>query len=171
VYFHAIRPTFDGEAGGVAELLHHGVDLFGAQRARRGHLEPALSVGWNWLLRDDRDREALRLLASRASDGNSSWTLWRGKKQLHHRFEPVLVINEMVALKPAVVGGVGVALLPTHPCAAELARGDLVQVLPELRGRDGALWLQFAKRSQLSVVAAVVVDHLLASLPALVNRR
>jgi DNA-binding transcriptional LysR family regulator len=122
-------------------------------------------------LRELADLREHRLLASRASDGNTTWTLWRGKKQLRHRFAPVLVINEMAALKNAVVGGLGIALMPTHPCGPELARGELVHVLPELRGKDGALWLQFAKRTQLSVAAGVVVDHLLASLPALVHLR
>ncbi|HEY6882034.1 MAG TPA: LysR family transcriptional regulator [Polyangiales bacterium] len=120
-------------------------------------------------LRDLSDLREHRLLASRASDGSTTWTLWRGKKMLHHRFAPSLVINEMAALKFAVVEAVGVALMPTHPCAAEVARGELVRVLPELRGKEGGLWLQYAKRTQLSTAASVVVDHLLTALPALAH--
>ncbi|HEY6880391.1 MAG TPA: LysR family transcriptional regulator [Polyangiales bacterium] len=120
-------------------------------------------------LRELSDLREHRLLASRASDGSTTWALWHGKKPLRHRFAPSLVINEMAALKFAVVDGVGIALMPTHPCAAEIARGELVRVLPELRGKDGGLWLQSAKRTQLSTAASVVVDHLLTALPTLAH--
>lgn len=118
-------------------------------------------------LRDFEDLPQHRLLASTASEGSTSWKLWRGRTLLRHRFEPTLVVNEMLSLKRAVLEGLGVALMPTHPCGPDVAAGTLVRVLPELHGPESALWLQFAKRAQLSAAAAVVVDHLLAVLPKL----
>jgi DNA-binding transcriptional LysR family regulator len=122
-------------------------------------------------LRDFDDLPQHRLLASSTIEGTTTWKLWRGRKPLRHRFEPALVINEMLALKCAVAEGLGLALMPMHPCAPALGRGELVHALPELRGPESALWLQFAKRAQLSAAAAVVVDHLLAVLPKLLDER
>lgn len=110
-----------------------------------------------------------RRVASAASGGVATWTLWRAKKKLNHRFEPTLLINEMSALTRAVVEGVGIGLLPSPRAALYVARGDLVRVLPEWRGPEGGLWMQYARRTKLSAAAAVVVDHYLSALPAAVR--
>lgn len=120
-------------------------------------------------LREAADLAHHRCLASDAHEGVSTWSFTQGKKRVRHRFEPVLLINEMMALKRAAVEGIGIALLPGPACAADVARGDLVPVLPELRGPEGAMWLQFARRIKVTAATSVVIDHCLATLPALVS--
>ncbi|MET0286174.1 MAG: LysR family transcriptional regulator [Polyangiales bacterium] len=109
-----------------------------------------------------------RCLANRGQDGFATWQLLHGRKQVRHRFEPALQINEMTALKRAVLEGIGIALLPSGVSGADHARGDLVLILPELRG-PAVVWLQFARRSKLTAATSLVIDHCLTVLPPLLQ--
>ncbi len=120
-------------------------------------------------LKELADLRQHRCLANHTHEGFGTWSLWQGRKSVRHRFEPALLVNEMMALRRAVVEGVGIGLLPSNACAAELARGDVVCVLPELRGPEGGMWLQFARRAKITAATAVVIDHCLLTLPALVQ--
>lgn len=94
------------------------------------------------------------------------WHLETDDGQAHVlRFEPRLGCEDMLAVRQAAIDGVGVALLPDHICAAALADGRLVRVLPAWRGVKGIVHLVFTTRRGLPPAVRAWIDHLAAGFP------
>jgi len=53
-----------------------------------------------------------------------------GKKECELQLVPKMLIDDFSILKQMVVDGVGLAIIPDYMCQQELARGELVEVLP-----------------------------------------
>ncbi len=80
----------------------------------------------------------MRLLALR--DG-AAVNLVRGSARERLEIRPRLWIDSVTALRQALLTGAGASLIHHYAIAAELARGDLVQLLPAWRLPD---WPVFA---------------------------
>jgi DNA-binding transcriptional LysR family regulator len=94
------------------------------------------------------------------------WTLERDDGTLHTlRHEPRITCGDFALVRDAAVSGLGVALLPDHTCADELAAGRLVQVLREWSGRQGIVHLVFTTRRGLPPAVRALIDHLAADFP------
>ncbi len=69
------------------------------------------------------------------------------------------------AVRAAAVSDLGIALLPDHNCADEIAAGRLVHILPEWRGQLGIVHLVLTTRRGLPPAVRALIDHLAARLP------
>lgn len=77
---------------------------------------------------------------------------------IYHR--PRLVTRGMLALRAAATAGVGVVQLPTLMVTEQLARGELVPVIPDWRPRHELAHAVFASRRGLLPSVRVLVDFL-----------
>ncbi|EIM24489.1 LysR substrate-binding domain-containing protein [Microvirga lotononidis] len=94
------------------------------------------------------------------------WTLERDDGTLHTlRHEPRITCGDFSLVRDAAVSGLGVALLPDHTCANELAAGRLVRVMREWSGRRGIVHLVFTTRRGLPPAVRALIDHLAAGFP------
>ncbi|AMO95475.1 bacterial regulatory helix-turn-helix, lysR family protein [Collimonas fungivorans] len=102
------------------------------------------------------------------SDTEASWRLL-GPDEARHQ-APIgkvrLQSDNLSILKQAALAGMGVASLPRYACAAELAAGSLLPVLPDWRPRAGYLVVLFPSRRGLAPAVRAFVDFLKNELPA-----
>lgn len=76
------------------------------------------------------------------------------------RHFPRLVTDDLNMLHQAVVGGVGVALLPSLAVRDDLASGALVDVLPEWRPRPWIVHAVYPSRRGLLPSIRLLLDHI-----------
>ncbi|KQY52804.1 LysR family transcriptional regulator [Lysobacter sp. Root494] len=77
---------------------------------------------------------------------------------IYHR--PRFITRGMLALRVAAIAGVGVVQLPTLMVTEQLARGELVPVIPDWRPRHELAHAVFASRRGLLPSVRVLVDFL-----------
>ncbi|MGR3908799.1 LysR family transcriptional regulator [Burkholderia sp. SR8] len=78
--------------------------------------------------------------------------------EIHH--QPRLVTGGMLALRAAAVAGVGIVQLPTMMVRDEVARGELVTVLPDWAPRREIVHAVFASRRGLLPAVRALLDFL-----------
>ena len=83
------------------------------------------------------------------------------------RHAPRLVADDMVALRSAVLQGVGIAKLPTMMVHRELRAGSLVEVLPRWVPRSGIVHAVFPTRRGLLPSVRKLIDFLALEYEAL----
>ncbi|KQV79314.1 LysR family transcriptional regulator [Massilia sp. Root351] len=92
-----------------------------------------------------------------------SWTL-RGpdgtQAAIPHR--PQLVTHGLAMLRSAAVSGVGVAQMSTALVHDHIARGELVQVLPDWAPQPQVIYAVFPTRRGMPPAARLLVDYLVA---------
>lgn len=89
------------------------------------------------------------------------WTLYGpdgAEASVLHR--PRYITRGMLALRAAAVAGVGVVQLPTMMVTAELARGELLSVLPDWAPRREIIHAVFASRRGLLPSVRALIDYL-----------
>jgi DNA-binding transcriptional LysR family regulator len=72
---------------------------------------------------------------------------------------PRLSGSDLMILRAAAAGGLGVCLLPEETCAAEIRSGALVRVLPEWHGPDRSIQLAFTTPKGLRPAVRAFIDH------------
>jgi len=80
--------------------------------------------------------------------------------RIHH--QPRLITRGMAMLRTAALAGVGVVQLPLMTVREPLARGELVQVLPEWAPRSRIIHAVFASRRGLLPAVRTLIDFLAA---------
>ncbi len=75
----------------------------------------------------------------------------------HH---PRLVTDDMIQMRLAALSGLGVVQLPTMMVDRDIARGTLIDVLPDWRPRSGIVHAVFASRRGLLPAVRGLIDHL-----------
>ena len=80
--------------------------------------------------------------------------------------EPRLAIDDFVVRNAAVRAGLGFTALPSMFCEEELARGELVRLLPDWSLPGGYLQAVYPHRRGLLPAVRVWIDHLAASFEA-----
>jgi len=78
--------------------------------------------------------------------------------RVHHH--PRLITRSMLTLRTAAVAGVGVVQLPTMMIGRQLARGELLQVLPNWAPRCEIIHVVFASRRGLLPSVRALIDFL-----------
>ena len=103
----------------------------------------------------------LDTVAMSAVDGRSTFRL-QGPQGQDFMFEhrPRYVADDLLAVRAAVLGGVGVSFLPDYLCTEGLARGQLVQVLPGWAPPPGILHAVFPSRRGLLPAVRALLDFL-----------
>lgn len=82
----------------------------------------------------------------------------------HH---PRLITRDMIALRAGAVAGVGVVQLPTMMVCDELARRELVRLVPDWAPRREIVHAVFASRRGLLPSVRALIDHLARRFEAL----
>jgi DNA-binding transcriptional LysR family regulator len=101
--------------------------------------------------------------------------LWRLRRSGRRREEvvvpltPRLLINDMLSLKQAAIGGLGIVALPGYVCRDDVQSGVLRQVLPGWTADDSTLTALMPYRQGLLPSVRAFVDHLAAELPKAVH--
>ncbi|WP_118134681.1 LysR substrate-binding domain-containing protein [Oceanicella sp. SM1341] len=92
-----------------------------------------------------------------------AWKLTSGRRSYTHRFTPALSTMQLTALQAAARMGVGVASLPLNRVEEDLARGRLVQLLPEWEPPPAILFAVYPSGRTLTAAArrflTLVIDH------------
>jgi DNA-binding transcriptional LysR family regulator len=89
-----------------------------------------------------------------------SFRLTRGDEAREVSSKPTLSVNDLDVLQDAVVGGVGIAMLPTHRCADDLREGRLERVLPDWDAPSQPIHTLYPSGRHLSPKVKAMLDHL-----------
>ncbi|MGR3822025.1 MAG: LysR family transcriptional regulator [Salipiger marinus] len=110
-------------------------------------------------LRDLRDIAELPALVLPGEEGD-----WRMVDQTGAvstvRVAPRLVTSNMETLRRAAVRGLGVAQLPEHFCAREIAAGELERILPDLTTHVGTIYAVYSRETARAPSLRAFIDHL-----------
>ena len=82
---------------------------------------------------------------------------------------PRLIIDDMLSLKRAAIGGLGIVALPGYVCRDDVRAGTLRQVLPGWIADDSTLTALMPYRQGLLPSVRAFVEHLAAELPKAVR--
>jgi DNA-binding transcriptional LysR family regulator len=89
-----------------------------------------------------------------------TWTFERSGATHRVTTRPVMRANNGDTCRAAALAGCGIVLQPSFLVAGDLARGDLVEVLPEYRGVELGLYAVYPSRTLLSAKVRALVDFL-----------
>jgi DNA-binding transcriptional LysR family regulator len=78
--------------------------------------------------------------------------------------EPRLAVEDFTVRKHAALRGLGITMLPLDYCKEEIARGELVRVLPDWSLPSGTLQLVYLTQRGLLPAVRVFIDFLIAHL-------
>ncbi len=108
-----------------------------------------------------KELDRLDTVAMSAAEGRATWRLHGPDGQVHEWVhQPRCVADDLLTLKFAVLGGIGVCVLPDYMCHEELEAGRLVQVLPGWCPVQGRVHAVFASRRGLAPAVRRFLDYL-----------
>jgi DNA-binding transcriptional LysR family regulator len=110
-------------------------------------------------------------VAMSAPDGRAVWQLvgpHGAQQQVQH--SPRFVADDLVTLKHAALGGIGVCWLPDYMCHDEITAGRLVRVLPDWAPTPGIVHAVFASRRGLAPAVRQFLDFLGEAMPGCNNQ-
>ena len=112
------------------------------------------------------DLQLLDSMAMSAVDGHSSLLLV-GPEGREHRLQlqPRYVVDDLLTLKFAAMAGSGMCWLPDYMCQEELARGLLVQLMPDWAPPMGIVHAVFPSRRGLAPAVRHFLDFLGERMP------
>jgi DNA-binding transcriptional LysR family regulator len=92
--------------------------------------------------------------------GRSEFVLLRDGQEIRVPVQGALQSNETSVTRQAALEGAGIALLPTYFVSQELARGDLVRVLPDHEPQPLAIHAAYLSRAHQPLLLRLMVDFL-----------
>ncbi|MBL4848087.1 MAG: LysR family transcriptional regulator [Planctomycetes bacterium] len=93
-----------------------------------------------------------------------AWSLTNGRKTTVVPVRGRLTVNNLEAIRLGALAGLGLTLLPNHHCAADLAAGTLVRVLPRWSNSNKAgLFVVYSRTRFLSAKVRALADYLVAN--------
>jgi len=104
------------------------------------------------------------LLATGTVDRRHRWTLHRDDQNVTVEFTPKLICNDLLLLRQAAVSGLGIADLPAFLCKHDLAKGQLIEVLPGWKTSDVSFFALFADPKAVPVRVRTLIDFLVEHL-------
>ncbi|HWK69822.1 MAG TPA: LysR substrate-binding domain-containing protein [Burkholderiaceae bacterium] len=107
------------------------------------------------------DLTLLDSVAMSVSDGRAFWKLFGPNgAQYTVTHKPRFVADDLLTLKFAIEGGMGLGVLPDYMCRDEIADGRLVPVLPGWAPQPGIIHAVFASRRGLAPAVRSFLDFL-----------
>jgi DNA-binding transcriptional LysR family regulator len=100
----------------------------------------------------------------RGERGRTVWTLRSGERVERVEVSGRLGVDDMGAVRNAMVLGVGIALLPPFACAREVSERTVVRVLPDWVGPTAQLSLVYPSARLVPQRVVLVRDYLLGEL-------
>lgn len=99
-------------------------------------------------------------LAYSASASPNVWHLKSGSDRKSVAIRPTYRANNSLAVREAVLEGIGIGLLPRPYVTEDLAHGDLVNILPGWKGEPQALYALYPAHRESSLKHRLLVDFL-----------
>lgn len=90
------------------------------------------------------------------------FTFRRGDERVQASLNTRFRVNSSLAVKTAVLEGLGVASLPSIYVRQELESGALVQLLPDWSGQERGLYVVYPEQREMSRKLRALLDHLSA---------
>ncbi len=150
-----VRPTLDDSGSLVVKSFGSTRSLLVAspqQLARQGRQAMVATV---------EDLAGLDSISMSATDGRAVWHLLGPDGALRTvPHQPRYVADDLLTLKLAVLGGVGVCVLPDYMCADEIQRGQLLQLLPGWAPHPGVFHAVFPSRRGMVPAVRRFLDFL-----------
>ena len=110
---------------------------------------------------DVSDLGRLDTVAMSATDGRATWRLLGPAGAVHDWVhQPRCVADDLLTLRFAVLGGVGVCVLPDYMCRDDIQGGRLVPILPGWSPAPGRVHAVFASRRGLAPAVRCFLDFL-----------
>lgn len=107
------------------------------------------------------DLSLLDSVAMSASDGRAFWKLFGPNgAQYTVTHKPRFLVDDLLALKFAIEGGIGLGVLPDYMCRDEIADGRLVPVLPGWAPQPGIIHAVFGSRRGMVPAVRAFLDFL-----------
>jgi DNA-binding transcriptional LysR family regulator len=100
----------------------------------------------------------------RGTRGHTTWSLTSGGLLESVDVSGRLSVDDMGAVRSAVLAGAGIGLLAPFTCAKDVASGKVVRVLPEWAGAAGLLSLVYSSTRFVPQRVVVLRDYLLTEL-------
>ena len=91
------------------------------------------------------------------------FTFRRGDERVQASLNTRFRVNSSLAVKTAVLEGLGVASLPSIYVRQELESGALVQLLPDWSGQERGLYVVYPEQHEMSRKLRALLDHLSAT--------
>jgi len=114
---------------------------------------------------------ALPCLALRGKQGRTCWALTGPKGDINVDVHARLTVNGMGALVHAARAGLGVALVPDHLIAPDLAAGTLVNALPDHYHDGGGIYMVYSSRRHPPAALRALLDFMFAAADAAASAR
>jgi DNA-binding transcriptional LysR family regulator len=168
----------------LLDLVHEGFDL----AIRLGHLKdstlvarklaqrvPYVCASPAYTARHGMPNSLSELARHHCLVGNGDeWHFTLDGKPHSVRVRGLLHCNSGHALLDAALKGIGIIQLPDYYVSEHLARGELIELLPELRAPEEGIWALYPHNRHLSPKVRLLVDYLAERLsdpaqPALVR--
>jgi LysR family transcriptional regulator, regulator for bpeEF and oprC len=110
------------------------------------------------------------LVYARGGASQVTWQLERANggqnaKPVDVAIDPVVVLGSPIALREAAIAGAGIVMIPQFIAAAALAAGQLVEVLPDWRGRRIAISIVYPSARFLNARLRAFIELLAARFP------
>jgi DNA-binding transcriptional LysR family regulator len=100
----------------------------------------------------------------RGTRGRTQWTVHSGQRIESVKVSGKLSVDDMGAVRNAMIMGAGIAMLPPFACAREVRDGTVVRVLPEWVGAPAQFNLIYPSARFVPQRVVVVRDYLLEEL-------
>lgn len=107
-------------------------------------------------------------LLTRRAQFNPAWRMRHGNEpaaEFPFLTPPRVVSDSIVGLRDMARDGLGLTALPAYVCREEIARGDLVRVLPDWTAGHSTLSALIPENRGVVPAVRVFLDHLAATLP------
>jgi len=106
-----------------------------------------------------------------AAGGEQTWSLThRDGSTTGFTARPRLLCSDLNTQYQAVIGGVGMALLPARIASRGLKYGDLEQLLPEWSTAEEDIHVVFVSRRGMLPSVRALLDYLFANLPEVLQK-
>lgn len=138
--------------------------------ARRvGHMRRYLCAAPAYLaqapaLRDPADLKAHRCLAFSGLRTGTLWQFSQQRRRRSVRIDPVLLSNDSLAVREALLAGVGIGIQGDYMSDAMVAQGRLVEVLPDWQLACSPIHLVWLPGADRAPALRLLIDHLAAAL-------
>lgn len=104
------------------------------------------------------------ILGSNAT--SATWTLRGPKGDVKVSVSGRLAVNGFITAVDACVRGLGIGLFPRHFIKPHLARGRLVEILPEAAPEPSGLFIVYPSRTLVAPAVRALIEHIKLEMPA-----
>ena len=147
-----VRPTLDDSGSAIIKQLglSHGL-LVASPALLQQHGHPTLPA----------DLERFDAVGMSAANGKIRLRLLGPQGARHEAAcRPVCLVDDLMTLRFAILGGVGIGMLPDYMCHEDMAEGRLERILPDWSLASGIVHAAYLSRRGMSPALRSFLDYL-----------